>query len=114
MADPVPVHEGTVTLADGRRLGYASYGDQDGDTVFWFHGTPGARRQISPDVNDIADRRGVRVIILERPGVGESTPHLYDRVIDWAGDVEEVADHFGADRFALAGLSGGGPYVLAC
>ena len=114
MADPVPIHEGTITLEDGRRLGYAAYGDDDGDTVFWFHGTPGARRQIAPDVNEIARDRDVRVIILERPGVGDSTAHLYDRVLDWATDVRQAGDHFGADRFAIAGLSGGGPYVLAC
>ena len=28
----------------------AEYGDPDGDPVLWFHGTPGARKQIPPDV----------------------------------------------------------------
>lgn len=101
-------------MADGRRIGYAEYGAEGGDAVLWFHGTPGARHQISPDVNAVAGGRGVRLITIERPGVGESTPHLHDRVIDFAGDVEQVADQLGVDRFAVAGLSGGGPYVLAC
>ena len=112
--EPTPRSEGTVTLADGRRIGYAEYGVGDGDPVLWFHGTPGARHQISPDVNAIADERGVRLITIERPGVGESTAHLHDRVLDWAGDIEQVTQQLGVDRFALAGLSGGGPYVLAC
>lgn len=111
--EPVPRSQGTVTLVDGRRIGYAEYGAPEGVPVLWFHGTPGARHQIAPDVNAIAGERGVRVITVERPGVGESTAHLHDRVLDWAGDIEQVTAHLGVDRFAVAGLSGGGPYVLA-
>ncbi|MCB9371914.1 MAG: alpha/beta hydrolase [Microthrixaceae bacterium] len=112
--EPVPRRDGTVKLADGRRLGFAEYGDEGGDPVLWFHGTPGARHQIAPDVNDLADQRGVRVITVERPGVGDSTPHLHGRVLDWAGDVDQLTAQLGIERFAVAGLSGGGPYVLAC
>ncbi len=35
--------EGTVQLSDGRALGYAEYGDPDGDPIFEFHGLPGGR-----------------------------------------------------------------------
>jgi len=114
VADPIARSEGTVILTDGRRIGYAEYGDPDGDAILWFHGTPGARHQISPDVNEIAAARGVRVITVERPGVGESTPHLHGKVLDWAGDIAQVTAQLGIGRFAVAGLSGGGPYVLAC
>ncbi|MBL8777007.1 MAG: alpha/beta hydrolase [Acidimicrobiales bacterium] len=112
--EPVPRRDGTITLADGRRLGYAEYGTEGGDAVLWFHGTPGARHQISPEVNAIADARGVRVITVERPGVGDSTPHLHGRILDWAGDIDQLTAQLEVDRFAIAGLSGGGPYVLAC
>ncbi len=103
-----------VNLPDGRTLGYAEYGDPDGDAVFWFHGTPGGRFQVPPTTNDRAAERSMRVIALERPGVGVSTPHRYDHVADWATDVARAADALDADRFGLIGLSGGGPYVLAC
>lgn len=112
--EPVPRRDGTVKLADGRRLGFAEYGAEGGDAVLWFHGTPGARHQIAPEVNAIAQERNVRVITVERPGVGDSTPHLHGRILDWAGDVDQLTAHLGVDRFAIAGLSGGGPYVLAC
>lgn len=111
---PVPRRDGTVKLNDGRRLGFAEYGVADGDAVLWFHGTPGARHQIAPDINELAEARGVRVITVERPGVGDSTPHLHGRILDWAGDIDQLTAHLGVDRFAIAGLSGGGPYVLAC
>jgi pimeloyl-ACP methyl ester carboxylesterase len=46
--------------------------------------------------------------------VGDSTAHLYGSFRGWAHDLGTVADHLGIDRFGLIGLSGGGPYVLAC
>ncbi|MGC2344097.1 MAG: alpha/beta hydrolase, partial [Mycobacterium sp.] len=40
-----PRAEGRFYLPEGRRIGYAEYGDPSGAVVLWFHGTPGARRQ---------------------------------------------------------------------
>lgn len=110
---PVPRIESMVTLAGGRALGYAEFGDPDGKPVLWFHGTPGARKQIPPDSPRLAEEMGIRLIVIERPGTGFSTSYTYDCVLDWAKDVEAFADGLGLDRFAVVGLSGGGPYVLA-
>jgi pimeloyl-ACP methyl ester carboxylesterase len=82
--------------------------------VLWFHGTPGARRQIPEAARLAAVERDVRLVTLERPGVGASTPHLFGRVLDWTDDVEVCAERLGVDRFGVVGLSGGGPYALAC
>jgi pimeloyl-ACP methyl ester carboxylesterase len=113
-ASPPPRVEGTVPLPDGRRLGYAEYGDPDGPLVMWFHGTPGARRQVPPSGRRAADELGLRVVCVERPGVGDSTDHAYRQILDWADDVTVVAEHLGRERFLVVGLSGGGPYTLAC
>jgi pimeloyl-ACP methyl ester carboxylesterase len=110
---PRPHHESLVVLPGGRGLGYAEYGDPDGDPVLWFHGTPGARKQVPPDGPALAAKLGIRLIGVERPGTGFSTPYVYRRVADWADDLERFADALGLDRFAVVGLSGGGPYVLA-
>jgi pimeloyl-ACP methyl ester carboxylesterase len=32
-----------LRLSDGRRLGYAEYGDPEGEPIMLFHGTPGSR-----------------------------------------------------------------------
>jgi len=106
--------EGTVELTDGRSIGFAEYGDPRGAVVFWLHGTPGGRRQIPPRARDIASERGIRLIGVERPGVGRSTPHLHRNVAGGARDIEQVADRLDVGRFGVIGLSGGGPYVLAC
>ena len=110
---PVPRHVGQSVLGDGRLLGWAEYGHPDGDPVLWFHGTPGARTQVPPSVNEVALQRGFRVLTVERPGTGVSTDHRYDRTLDFATDVEQLVDDIGLDRFAVVGLSGGGPYTLA-
>jgi pimeloyl-ACP methyl ester carboxylesterase len=109
-----PRVEGTLPVADGRRLGYAEFGDPRGALVLWFHGTPGARRQVPPVGRQAAQELGLRVVCVERPGVGSSTDHLYHRITDWAADIAMVADGLGHDRFTIVGLSGGGPYALAC
>ena len=109
-----PRFEGTVRLRDGRRLGFAEFGPATGRPLLWFHGTPGARRQIAPEARALAHDRGVRIVSVERPGIGDSTPHRYAELVDFAADIEQVCDALDVERFALAGLSGGGPYTLAC
>jgi pimeloyl-ACP methyl ester carboxylesterase len=36
------------------------------------------------------------------------------KLLDWPKDVCELADRFGVFRFTVLGVSGGGPYALAC
>jgi len=109
-----PRAEGVVRVGRRRVLGYAEFGDPDGRLVLWHHGTPGARRQIPLVGRRAAERLGVNLVCVERPGVGDSTDHNYGSIREWAPDALKVADHFGADEFAVVGLSGGGPYALAC
>lgn len=101
-----------IKLKDGRILGYAEYGDPQGTPGFLFHGTPGSRYFCPSD--EITRKLKVRLICPERPGYGESTFHPNRRILDWADDVVQLADHLGIDRFGVAGHSGGGPYALAC
>lgn len=108
------MREATVALPDGRRLGWAEFGDPDGDPVVWFHGTPGGRRQLPPDAPRAGLEHGFRFIGIDRPGTGASTTHQYRRVADVVPDVAALLDHLGIDRFAVGGLSGGGPFALAC
>jgi pimeloyl-ACP methyl ester carboxylesterase len=109
-----PDREHAVKLAGGRRLGVAEFGDEQGRPVLWFHGTPGARRQVPPAARRLARSANLRVVGVERPGVGQSTPHLYRFVGEFAEDIAELTERLGIERFGLVGLSGGGPYVLAC
>lgn len=106
--------EGTIQLKNGRHIGYAEYGPIKGRPLIWLHGTPGARGQVAPQAREVAHELNVRIIALERPGIGLSTSHHYDAIVEFASDVEEFCDAKGIDRYSVAGLSGGGPYALAC
>jgi len=37
----------TLTLKDGRQIGYVEYGNPNGKPVFYFHGLPGSRLDAS-------------------------------------------------------------------
>jgi pimeloyl-ACP methyl ester carboxylesterase len=111
---PQPALEGTCALPDGRSLGFATFGDPAGkEKIFWLHGTPGARRQIPLDARAYAEKAGVWIIGVDRPGIGWSTPHVYDDVLGFAKDLEHLADHLGIGLMHVVGLSGGAPYALA-
>ena len=94
-------------------MGIAEFGVHGGRTLVWLHGTPGARRQVPQAARLLAAERGLRIIGIDRPGVGLSTPHLYDQIIDFTADLEIVVDRLGIEDFSVVGLSGGGPYALA-
>lgn len=102
-----------MAVRGDRRLSFAEYGPRRGPAIVWMHGTPGARRQIPLEAREYADRRGVRIIGIDRPGIGSSTPHLYPNILDWTHDLELFLETLAIDTVRLIGLSGGAPYALA-
>jgi pimeloyl-ACP methyl ester carboxylesterase len=109
-----PKLEGNIAVGDDRQIGFAEFGDPQGRAIFWLHGTPGARRQIPMEARVFAEQRGIRLIGIDRPGIGSSTSHQYDTVLAFAEDLRTIADTLGIDNMIVVGLSGGGPYALAC
>jgi pimeloyl-ACP methyl ester carboxylesterase len=102
-----------LQLPDGRRLCYAEYGTPEGRPLLFFHGTPGARL-MARFAHPAAARHGIRIVAPERPGYGLSDAQPGRRIDDWPEDVVALADSLGLERFAIAGVSGGAPYVAAC
>jgi pimeloyl-ACP methyl ester carboxylesterase len=103
----------TVRLRDGRAIGYAEYGDPAGKPGFFFHGFPGSRLEAALG-HDAAVKHGARLIGVDRPGCGLSDFKPGRTFLDWPEDVVELAAALRIDRFAVAGVSGGGPYVAVC
>ncbi|NIS82685.1 MAG: alpha/beta fold hydrolase [Anaerolineales bacterium] len=103
----------TIHLRDGRLLGYAEYGDPQGQPILYFNGYPGTRFE-GKLISDAAARAGVRLIGLDRPGMGLSDFQPGRRMLDWPDDVIEFADALGVGRFSVVGVSGGGPFSAAC
>jgi pimeloyl-ACP methyl ester carboxylesterase len=107
--------ERTIELKDGRVLGVAEFGDPAGRPVVYHHGFPGSRLDYALlDPEDVARSSGVRIIALDRPGSGLSSPRPGRSLLDQADDVAAAVDALGVDRFALLGFSGGAPFAAAC
>jgi pimeloyl-ACP methyl ester carboxylesterase len=100
-------------LPDGRVLGYAEYGSQQGSPVLHFHGA-GSSRLEHPGRDDDPPTTAVRLVVVDRPGHGLSSFQKQRTLLDWARDVNQLADHLGLEQFAVTGWSAGGPYALAC
>ncbi len=83
--------------------------------MFYFHGPPSSRleRRLFSD-ESLATRLRLRVIAMDRAGMGLSTFQKGRRLSDWPADVAALADALGIERFAVLGFSGGGAYTAAC
>jgi pimeloyl-ACP methyl ester carboxylesterase len=107
-----PRLDSSIRLPDGRALAYAEWGEPQGRPVFYFHGMPGSRTFV-PDP-DAAIEGHVRLISVDRPGMGRSDPQPGHAIGDWPADVVALADALGIDRFGVVGWSAGTCYVFAC
>ena len=99
-------------LADGRRVGYRVYGLPQGMPVYFFHGFPGCRLQAAL-VHGQALAAGIALVAFDRPGFGLSDPAHAPTVEHIAGDVLDLSQALGHRRFAVLGVSCGGPHALA-
>lgn len=97
----------------GRNLAYCAMGPADGLPVIFVHGWGDSRLVYHPDLT-ILTRLGLRLVTVDRPGVGFSDFQPARRLQDFPADMVQLADHLGFSKFILLGHSGGGPHVLAC
>jgi len=91
---------------------WREYGKVEGEPVFFFHGWPGESQQGSL-IHGAAEQRGVRILAVNRPGIGGSSRQPGRGLLDWPPLLAAMADALGLGRFRILGLSGGGPYALA-
>jgi pimeloyl-ACP methyl ester carboxylesterase len=103
----------TVSVGGGRELCLEVAGDADGRPILFQPGEPMSRRLYGGWIAD-AEKKGIRLIGIDRPGYGGSTAHPGYTVASVAQDVRAVAEALGCDRVGIWGISGGGPYALAC
>jgi pimeloyl-ACP methyl ester carboxylesterase len=101
-----------LVLQDGRRLAWREFGDPAGVPVLALHGTPGSRLKF--EITDRPARAlGLGVVAPDRWGYGATHPHRAPSLAAFAADVRELADALAIARFAVLGVSGGGPYAAA-
>lgn len=101
-----------VALADGRNVQVEEYGDPTGVPALWFHGAFSSRLE-AWCLDAPAQELGVRVLALDRPGLGGSDLLPGRTVTGYADDVAEVLDALGIEQATVGGLSNGGMYAMA-
>lgn len=94
-------------------VAWAECGDPAGRPVFFYHGWPSSRLQ-GAMLHHLALERNLRVITLDRPGIGKSAFVSRRKLMDWPPLIRAFADAHDIGRFAQFAVSGGGPYALAC
>jgi len=103
----------TIPAGDGRELCVELAGDPEGKPILVHAGEPMSRRLYGGWIAD-AEKKGIRLIGYDRPGYGGSTAHPGYTVASGAADVRAITEALGHDRIGTWGISGGGPYALAC
>jgi pimeloyl-ACP methyl ester carboxylesterase len=108
----VPARLGESELPDGRLLGWAEWGPSDGFPVLL---CPGAAtsRWLGLGADAVAALR-VRLVSVDRPGLGVSTPAPGRMFGDFADDIRHLVALRGQGRPAVIGNSQGAPFALAC
>jgi pimeloyl-ACP methyl ester carboxylesterase len=102
-----------IKLTDGRYLAWSEFGAAQGHPVLYCHSLPGSR--LEAVLADAPTRSlGIRLIAVDRPGMGLSSLAPGRSITDWPKDIVALVDALGIERFHVLGVSGGGPYALAC
>jgi len=111
-ATPAQILDSSVRIRDGRILSYRETGDRAGAPVLMIHGTPGSRQlYIASDVE--LRQWGVRLIQVDRPGFGLSTPCEGMEFRNYGIDIEQLLDHLHIAQAGVLGWSAGTPWALA-
>ena len=99
-------------LSDGRVIEYWDGGDPRGRPMIMQPGTP-ETRVMATWGHDAAVSAGVRLLSVNRPGYGGSTPIREPSLLRVGRDTAAMAEQLGLDAYAVFGLSGGGPFAVA-
>jgi pimeloyl-ACP methyl ester carboxylesterase len=97
---------------DGRTLAYAEVGDPRGPLVLHNHGEPSSRLEAHLFA-DSASKNRLRLVCVDRPGIGQSSPQKTRTYSGWADDLVSIVDSLGYREFGVTGWSEGGPWALA-
>ncbi|MFI3257933.1 MAG: alpha/beta hydrolase [Spirochaetales bacterium] len=95
---------------DGINIAYAEYGKGTAGTVVLFSGIIAS---IKSTFFKQLENLPQRIIILGRPGYGETTFFEMEKILDFAIKLDGFFDSIGVDKFSVVGISAGAPYAHA-
>ncbi|MCP3802900.1 alpha/beta hydrolase [Allokutzneria sp. A3M-2-11 16] len=107
-----PERLGRTRLPDDRMLGWAEWGPEDGRPVLCCPGA--ATSRWLGFGTDVVHPLNVRLISVDRPGLGDSDPRPDRELTDWADDIAQLLKAREIAEPAVVGFSQGAPFALAC
>jgi pimeloyl-ACP methyl ester carboxylesterase len=107
MAEPGDEH----FFTSSQTIVWRQHGSADGVPVVFFGGTPGSVLEGQFAQRAAADA-GIRLIVIERPGMGESTRQKRATLADCSRQFLDLLDSLEIARFSVIGYSAGGLYAL--
>jgi pimeloyl-ACP methyl ester carboxylesterase len=110
----------TIEALEGRTIGFAEYGSTSPEArvLIFFHGLPGSRVITVPHLQERCEKKNVRLIAIDRPGIGLTSPipdeeSTFDRS---PSDTMVVLGELDIDvtntKIGLIGYSMGGPHAI--
>lgn len=113
-----PYDSGLLPVGDGQEIYWETSGNPEGKPVVFVHGGPGGGT--SGAQRRFFDPARYRIVLFDQRGCGRSRPHIADGA-DLAvnntqaliGDIEQLREHLGIDRWQVFGGSWGSTLGLA-
>ena len=111
--DPLGPVVHTIRVASGRTMRYIDEGDRTWPTLLFFGGAGTSVRAFGllEFARSFREELGVRVVSVERNGLGGTPFDPGQGMTEHAEDVWDVVDHLGVPRPSVMMISGGGPYA---
>jgi proline iminopeptidase len=114
-----PYEAGLLDAGDGNFIYWEACGNPDGMPALIVHGGPGSGCTTS--MRTSFDPERYRIILFDQRNCGRSTPHASDPTVDMSlnttehllGDMEQLRQHLGVERWLLRGGSWGVTLSLA-
>ena len=101
----------TLTLSDKRTLAWAEWGPVGGHPVLFFTGA-GMGASLGFGIDHLDDL-GIRLIVPDRPGLGQSDPDPEKSLASLSDDMTALLDHLGIERVPASGFSQGSVFAFA-
>ena len=111
--DPIGTPLQSVQTREGRTVHFTDTGEAGWRPMLFIGGVGTSARapELVAFLDTLRRRLKVRIIAVERNGLGDTAYDPSWTFADYTSEVGQVLDHLGIGRFALVAISGGGAYA---
>lgn len=111
--DPIGTPVQSLVTKEGRTVHFTDTGELDAKPVLFIGevGTSARAPELVAFLDTMRRRLKLRIVTVERNGLGDTAYDPKWGVSDYVGEVDQVLGHLGIGSFSLVAISGGGYYA---